>query len=523
MMKRLGHELYDDGVKFPADLEAGRLKSYPEKMLQFGEGNFLRGFVDWMVDITNEKGLFNGSAVIVQPIAQGLVDALNSQDGLYTLYLRGMQDGRTIERKRIVSSISRGINPYEDFEAYMKVAESSDLRFIISNTTEAGIACSPDDRPDDAPPVSFPAKLAVFLHRRFKAFNGDPSRGLVIIPCELIDRNGDKLKEAVIKLSKDWGYGSEFIDWVVNSNYFLNSLVDRIVTGYPKEEASKLASELGYEDKLLDTAEIFHLWVIEGDKRFAEELPFAKAGLNVLWTDDMTPYRTRKVRILNGAHTMTVLAAYLYGLDTVKECMDDGLIRAFMEKGLYEEIIPTLDLPEEELLGFAKSVGERFANPFIKHYLLSISLNSTSKFKTRVLPSITEYVARKGKIPQLLTFSLAALIAFYRGTEFNGNSLRGRREDPGEGREAEYGIQDDKSVLELFQGLWSDFEQGPAGRDGGPGSLSRLDALTQTVLSKTELWGTDLNTIPGFTAAVSGYLRRITEDGIEACMKELVG
>ena len=427
-MKNMNARLLENGLAFPADLHVSPKKKLPEKILQFGEGNFLRGFVDWMIDRMNEQGLFNGSVVVVQPIEEGLVDVLNSQDGLYTLYLRGMQDGITVEQKSIISSISRGINLYTDFESYMKMAESADLRFVISNTTEAGIAYSAHDKPTDKPPVSYPGKLTVLLYRRFKALNGDPAKGLVIIPCELIDRNGDNLKEIILRLSREWDYEQEFIHWLATSNYFLNSLVDRIVTGYPKDEAQKLADELGYNDKLLDTGEIFHLWVIEGNKRFAEELPFTKAGLNVIWTDDMTPYRTRKVRILNGAHTMTVLAAYLYGLDTVKECVDDRLIKAYMEKGLYEEIIPTLDLPENELLEFAKAVSERFANPFIKHYLLSISLNSTSKFKTRVLPSITEYVKRKGKIPQVLTFSMAALIAFYRGTELSGNVVERHEE-----------------------------------------------------------------------------------------------
>ena len=303
----------------------------------------------------------------------------------------------------------------------------------------------------------------------------------------------------------------EFIDWLETSNYFLNSLVDRIVTGYPKDEAKKLTEELGYNDRLLDTGEIFHLWVIEGDRRFAEELPFTKAGLNVIWTDDMTPYRTRKVRILNGAHTMTVLAAYLYGLDTVKECMDDGLIKAYMEKGLYEEIIPTLDLPQNELLDFAKAVSERFANPFIKHYLLSISLNSTSKFKTRVLPSITEYVKRKGKIPQILTFSMAALIAFYRGTEVNGNSLKGTRNTGAAGGN-QYDINDDKTVLELFRNLWKKYEAGSM----------KIDELCSTVLSKTDMWELDLNTIPGFSAAVKGYLQKIVVEGMAASLKQLV-
>ena len=322
---------------------------------------------------------------------------------------------------------------------------------------------------------------------------------------------GDNLKKIVLRLSKEWGYEQEFIHWLETSNYFLNSLVDRIVTGYPKEEAKKLANELGYDDNLLDTGEIFHLWVIEGDKRFAEELPLTKAGLNIIWTDDMTPYRTRKVRILNGAHTMTVLAAYLYGLNTVKECMDDELIKAYMEKGLYEEIIPTLDLPENELLDFAKAVSERFANPFIKHYLSSISLNSTSKFKTRVLPSITEYVERKGNIPQVLAFSLAALIAFYRGTEMKGNVLRGNRMTGAEGGN-QYDINDDKTVLELFQKLWTGYETG--------GMM--IDEVTGIVLSRTDIWGLDLNAIEGLTTAVAGYLQKIVVEGMAASLKQLV-
>jgi tagaturonate reductase len=510
-MKNLNTRLLDSGLVLPADLHVSLKKTLPEKILQFGEGNFLRGFVDWMIDRMNGQGLFNGSVVVVQPIEEGLVEILNNQDGLYTLYLRGVQDGTIIEQKSIISSISRGINLYTNFESYMKTAESAGLRFVISNTTEAGIAYSSHDKPTDTPPASYPGKLTVLLYRRFKTFGGDPSKGLVIIPCELIDRNGDNLKEIVLRLSGEWGYEEEFIHWLETSNYFLNSLVDRIVTGYPKDEAQKLTNELGYNDKLLDTGEIFHLWVIEGDKRFAEELPFTKAGLNVIWTDDMTPYRTRKVRILNGAHTMTVLAAYLYGLDTVKECMDDGLIKTCMEKGLYEEIIPTLDLPENELLAFAKAVSERFANPFIKHYLLSISLNSTSKFKTRVLPSITEYVQRKGKIPQLLTFSLAALIAFYRGTEMSGNSLKGVRNAGAEG-DNQYDINDDKTVLELFQKLWKGYESGSM----------KIDELAAIVLSGTDVWGLDLNTIPGFTDAVAGYLQKIVVEGMAESLRQLV-
>jgi len=482
------------------------IKDFPEKVLQFGEGNFLRGFVDWMFHRLNEQGLFQGRICVVQPIENGLVDVLNEQDGLYTLILRGIQGGKVVEDKEIITSVSRGINPYKDFDEYLKCAENPELRVIISNTTEAGIKYNPEDKLADTPPASFPGKLTVLLYRRFKAFNGDDSKGLIIIPCELIDRNGEQLKKIVLQLSDEWNLGNDFVDWMNRSCYFVNTLVDRIVTGYPRDEIAGLQEQLGYEDKLLDTAEIFHLWVIEGDKQLEEELPFTKAGLNVIWTDDQTPYRERKVRILNGAHTMTVLAAYLYGKDTVKECMDDEVISLYIKKGIFEEIIPTLDLPKEELEEFANAVLERFSNPFIKHYLLSIALNSTSKFKTRVLPSITEYVNRVGKLPKILTFSMAALIAFYKGREIKGTSLVGTRNSQ------EYTINDDLPVLEFFKGVWAEFD----------GSESGVYALVEKVLSWKELWGSNLNDIPEFTNAVAGCLKNILFNGIHKAMQNVL-
>jgi len=484
----------------------GEIKDFPEKVLQFGEGNFLRGFVDWMFHRLNEQGLFQGRICVVQPIENGLVDVLNEQDGLYTLILRGIQGGKVVEDKEIITSVSRGINPYKDFDEYLKCAENPELRVIISNTTEAGIKYNPEDKLADTPPASFPGKLTVLLYRRFKAFNGDDSKGLIIIPCELIDRNGEQLKKIVLQLSDEWNLGNDFVDWMNRSCYFVNTLVDRIVTGYPRDEIAGLQEQLGYEDKLLDTAEIFHLWVIEGDKQLEEELPFTKAGLNVIWTDDQMPYRERKVRILNGAHTMTVLAAYLYGKDTVKECMDDEVISLYIKKGIFEEIIPTLDLPKEELEEFANAVLERFSNPFIKHYLLSIALNSTSKFKTRVLPSITEYVNRVGKLPKILTFSMAALIAFYKGREIKGTSLVGTRNSQ------EYTINDDLPVLEFFKGVWAEFD----------GSESGVYALVEKVLSWKELWGSNLNDIPEFTNAVAGCLKNILFNGIHKAMQNVL-
>lgn len=484
-----------------------KIAALPERALQFGEGNFMRGFVDWMIHKLNKNNLFNGRVVVVQPIEHGLADLLNAQDGLYTLLLRGIQNNEVVKEKEIISSISRVINPYKQYEAYLECAKNPDLRFIFSNTTEAGIAYSATDRYEDAPPASFPGKLTVFLHKRFEAFNGDPTKGMVIIPCELIEHNGDNLKKIVLRLATEWNLGRDFINWLENHNYFLSTLVDRIVTGYPRDEIQELTEEAGYEDKCYDTAEIFHLWVIQGDKRFSEELPFTKIGLNVIWTDDMTPYRTRKVRILNGAHTMTSLGAYLYGVDTVKECMDDPVIHKFMQKGIYEEIIPTLDLPEQELNEFAAAVADRFANPYNKHYLLSISLNSTSKFKTRVLPSILEYIKRKNELPKVLSFSMACLFAFYRGTEIRDNVLIGKR-----ALGNEYNISDDMPVLELFKELWSAYDET---REGA-------GKLVNNLLARTDMWGEDLTKLEGFADLVADYLYAITSKGVKEALKEVI-
>lgn len=506
-MESLRRELLEKNTaSIPKNVAIGAMEEFPEKVLQFGEGNFLRGFVDWMFNRLNVKGYFKGRVVVVQPINQGLVPLINEQDGLYTLLLRGIQNGSVVNNRELITSISRGINMYSDYEEYLKLVENPELRVIVSNTTEAGIAYSPEDRYEDAPPASFPGKLTVFLHKRFKAFNGDVSKGFIIIPCELIDRNGDNLKRIVIRMAQEWKLEKEFVEWLEKANYFLNTLVDRIVTGYPRDEIQTITEELQYKDNLVNTGEIFHLWVIEGDSKLAEELPFTKSGLNVIWTDDMTPYRTRKVRILNGAHTMTVLAAYLFGLDTVKECMDDKLISTYMRTGIFDEIIPTLDLPESELLQYSKDVLERFANPFIKHYLLSISLNSVSKFKTRVLPSILEYVQRKRELPRVLTFSLAAHFAFYRGTEINEGALAGNRNG------SEYKINDDMPVLEFFSQQWQDFD----------GTKEGLGLMVSKLLARADWWGLDLNEVKGFADLVTEYLFEIVSFGIEKALKDLI-
>lgn len=506
-MARLNKNLLKSDFNFPKGLKVSEYQeNLPERVLQFGEGNFLRAFVDWMFHQMNKKNLFKGRIVIVQPIADGLVDVLNEQDGLYTLFLRGLENGQPTEIKEIISSVSRGINPYIQWEEYLACAENPDIEFVISNTTEAGIAYDKNDSLDKKPPISYPGKLTAYLYHRFKHFNADSTKGLVIIPCELIDRNGDNLKKIILQLSDDWNLPTEFKKWVTEHNIFLNTLVDRVVTGYPKDDIDEILEDLGYEDKLVDTGELFHLWVIEGPKELSERLPFEKAGLNVIWTDDMTPYRTRKVRILNGAHTSSVPAAFLYGLETVGEMMDHEVLGKFARQVIYDEIIPSIDLDKKMLTEFADSVVDRFRNPYIKHYLISIMLNSSSKFRARVLPSILEYKQLHNKLPERLTFSLAALIAIYKDGKVEGNTMKAKRE------KGEFTMRDDLWALKFFEETWQDYD----------GSKDAANKIAKTVLANTKMWGEDLNKVEGLTKKVADYLYQITDKGIKATIESLV-
>ena len=378
-------------------------KKRTERVIQFGEGGFLRGFVDWMLQKVNEKSDFDGSVVVVQPIEQGMCDMLSAQDCVYTQVIRGVEGVDTT----VVDVISRCVKPYEEFDKYLALAEQPEMRFIVSNTTESGIVFSDEDKITDAPPKSFPAKLTLLLKKRYEL----GLAGFIFLPCELIDRNGDNLKKCILKYADLWNLGEGFKKWINEENIFTNTLVDRINTGYPKGE--DLA--LGYEDNMVNTSEFFHLWVIETDYDLDREIPFSKTDLNVIITPDkLEMYRTRKVRILNGAHTSLVPYALLSGLDTVKSCLDDPTMSEHLKKCIFDEIIPTLDLPRDELLSYANSVVERFSNPYIKHYLSAIALNSVSKFKVRVLPSILEYIKRYNKMPETLLFAFAKLIDFYK-------------------------------------------------------------------------------------------------------------
>ena len=471
------------------------LKDAPEKVMQFGEGNFLRAFVDYFFDMANEKCGWNGKVALVQPIAMGLTEYINKQEGLYTLYLRGSEKGEKIDYKRVISSVSRCINPYGDWDKVLELARSKDLEIIVSNTTEAGIVHDTESQFDQCPPISFPAKLTRVLFERFTA--GMP--GIVMLSCELIDNNGKELQRCVNQYIDDWKLSDEFRAWVNNENVFCSTLVDRIVPGRirdPKEVAALDAAN-GYEDPLTDVGEIFGVWVIEGPDGLENRLPFKAAGVPVHVVPDVTPYKKRKVRILNGAHTGFVLGAYLAGFDIVRDCMHNDNIRGFMNKMLYEEVIPTLPLDKDDLMAFAEAVQDRFNNPFVNHELMSISLNSTSKWKARNMPSFLEYIKTEGKLPACLTMSLAAYIAFYSNDiqELNDKGLVCRRP-----KGNEYVISDDRWALEFY---W-------AHKDDS------AEELVKAVLTNEQMWDQDLTQIEGLYDAVVAGLKLIRTEGAEA-------
>lgn len=431
-----------------------------ETVIQFGEGNFLRGFFDWFLDGLNKQGLYDGKAVVVQPRAGGKTAGLIEQDCKYNLYLRGIENGEVKNEHYYIESISRCVDPYKDFDAFISLADNPDFRFIVSNTTEAGIAFDEACRFDDKPCLSFPGKLTQLLYKRYENGLG----GFILLPCELIDSNGDELKKCVLQYADLWELSEGFKAWINNENKFVNTLVDRIVTGYPDDEAT----EKHPDDKYLDAGEIFHLWVIEGD--FENELPLKKGGYNVVWTNDVKPYKKIKVRILNGAHTSMVAGALLSGVETVGECMKNDLVSGFLNRCMYNEILPTIG-ENEESLNFAEAVFDRFSNPYIKHQLRSIALNSVSKFSVRVLPTLLEYKEKFGEYPPCLTLSLACLIGFYKNDE----------------------PKDDETVIAKMKN----------------NSIAKI-------LSDTSLWQRDLSDL---TSLVEEYYSKIEKSGAKGVME----
>lgn len=473
----------------------------PVRVLQFGEGNFLRAFVDQMLDVANEKGRFNGSIVLVKPISFGNLEAFHEQDCRYTVILRGLENGVKVEQSRLITSVSDAVDAYAEYDKYAAYARLDTLRFVVSNTTEAGIVLDETDRFELTPPNTYPGKLTKFLYERAVAFDYAPDRGLILLPVELIDDNGVMLEKCVKALARGWKLGERFERWLDEACVFTSTLVDRIVTGYPRDEAEALWQKLGYEDRLLVTAEPFGLWVIESRKDIGAELPLPECGLPVVFTDNQKPYKQRKVRILNGAHTSFVPAAFLCGHDTVLEAMNDPLIRGFMQHTLYDEVIPTLTLPREDLLRFAEAVTGRFENPFIKHALLSICLNSVSKWRARCLPSLLSYIENTGELPPRLTFSLAALLALYGGGTLRDGTLNCLR-----GGEP-YALRDDDAVLRFF-----------ADNAGKPAAEQAA-----RFLSRADFFGQDLTAIPGLLASVTQSLEDIGRRGIRIVMEERFG
>ena len=473
----------------------------PIKVMQFGEGNFLRAFIDWMLQRMDDTCSLDAQVQIIQPRRpNGNAERINAQNGLYTLIQRGFSNGNLVESSSLIDVVEGCINPYSDWDKAVATACLPTLRFVFSNTTEAGIEYQQENYTPGTSQESFPAKLASLLFERFKTFNGAPDKGLLLFPCELIDNNGTQLREIILKYAADWKLPPEFAQWLNSSCAFFNTLVDRIVAGYPSDEAASYEQKFGYEDKLMVCCEPFHFLAIEGDAHLAAELPFEKAGLNVVVTDNLEPYRTRKVRFLNGVHTCTVPAAILAGHTLVDEMMTDDLLNGFIQQAVFQEVFPTVSLPDAEKRSYADSVLERFRNPYAKHRLLSIALNSISKWKVRVLPTLKDYRAMTGKLPRCLAFSLAVLLRFYM-TE-NGDGFAST---------VKYSLNDTPEVLKFFSTQTAQFKQ-----------FCDLNCYIINALGNQALWGEDLNAIPNLSAVIAQDLDDILQNGIRAAMQRLL-
>jgi tagaturonate reductase len=475
---------------------ATQTQIYPTRILQFGEGNFLRAFTDWIVNRMNKDIDFNAGIDVVQPLPAGMAGMLNDQDGLYHVYLKGIKNGQPVKEYSLIDCINVGINPYTEFEKYEQSYLNPDLRFVFSNTTEAGIAMDETDTPDMRPQKSFPAKVASLLYNRYKAFGGATDKGLIFFTCELIDRNGDMLKKYVLQHAANWNLGDEFINWVNQSCAFCNTLVDRIVPGFPKDEIKEIQKELGYEDHLVVVGEYFHFWVIEAPEWVQKEFPAEKAGLDVKFVKDMTRYREQKVAVLNGCHTGSYAVSYLSGLETVREAFEHLEVGNFMKELVYDEVLPVLDGTEKELQSFAHKILERFRNPYIRHLWQSIALNAMSKWETRNLPTLLNYYEAHQMLPQKLVFSLAAMIAYFKG-EADG---------------VRYQLQDDQWILDFYKEAWSEC-------DGRPISVQKL---VEKVLSLDKVWKRDLNQVPNLTISVTCYLFLIEQVGMKKAVKAVL-
>jgi tagaturonate reductase len=475
----------------------------PERIIQFGEGNFLRCFVDWIVYRMNRKTDFNSSVVVVQPIEKGMVDWLNGQDCLYHVNLQGRLNGEVVNSLTRIDCISRALNPYTQNQAFMALADQPEVRFVISNTTEAGIAFDPSCKLLDAPASSYPGKLTQLLYRRFQTFKGDKTKGLIIMPCELIFLNGHHLKECIYKYIELWkdDFGkdySKFKEWFTKYCYVCATLVDRIVPGFPRKDITKIQKQICYEDNLVVQGEAFHLWVIEKPENMSiaalkKEFPAEKAGLNVLIAPSEKPYHERKVTLLNGPHTVLSPVAYLSGINIVRDACNHPVVGKYIHKVQFEELMQTLNLPMDELQKFAADVLERFNNPYVDHQVTSIMLNSFPKYETRDLPGVKTYLERKGELPKGLVFGLAAIITYYKG----GNRFDG----------AEIVPNDAPEIMQLLKDLWA---------------TDDTQRVAEGVLAAEFIWHENLNNIPGMTQLVKEYLDKIQAEGMLNAVKSIL-
>lgn len=474
------------------------------KIMQFGEGNFLRAFVDWIINSMNKANVYDGGVVVVQPMSFGRCKELGEADGLYTLYLQGLQDGKAVRQNEVIKCLQDFINPFEQYDKYLDYALSDDLEIIISNTTEAGIAFDPNDTDFTKCPNSYPGKLLAFLKKRYEA----GKKGLYIIPCELIDYNGKALREILVKLAKHNNLDANFINWIETENKFFNTLVDRIVPGYPRNEAVEFQQALGYQDQNMVVGEIFHLWCIDANTVATKEeaaanlaelkanFPCDKAGLNVLFVESIVPYKQRKVKILNGSHTCLVPVSYLSGIDTVRETIEDEQLGAFVKEFIFDEVVPTIDIPRDEMVAYSNSVLERYMNPYVRHELMSIALNSVTKYKTRILPSVLQNLEDLKNLPKHALFGLAALIVFYRGK-------RG---------EQDIALADDQWALDMFKELWANFD----------GSKAACAKIVNHVLGLESHWEVNLTKYEGVEAFVTDAVYEIVSTSVREALVKLV-
>lgn len=466
---------------------------FPERIVQFGGGNFLRGFADWVVDVLNEETDFAGGVALVKATPGDYTD-LDAQGCLYTTYLLGIQDGDFVEQTRLIGAVNRTVYPYHDFADYLALARQPDIRFIFSNTTESGIVFSADDAFDAEPPESFPAKLTRFLYERYRHFDGAADKGCIIIPTELIVDNATRLRDIMLEYAALWRLDAGFADWIGQHNRFCNTLVDRIVSGFPAANAAELFEWLGYEDRLLTMGELYHSWIIEAPPSLLEEFPVDKTRtpLNVKVVEDAAPYRTIKVRLLNGAHTSMAPLGILLGIEAVRESIKHDVLGLFIQDLIHQEVIPSVtEVPRAELEAFARDVFDRFRNPHIHHRLLTIALNSSTKVKERILPSLLGYLAQTGELPPRLLIALAAFIRLYRG-EWSGEAIA---------------LNDDPKVLAWFSEQW----------EAAPSTA----ALARAVLGNEALWEQDLTQVAGLVERVSDVLDAIEQGRLEDVLRQV--